>query len=386
MNERRIRRASPERGSRRVALAGVLFALVGATGLAAAGAAWGQDQAAAMQKACAADYQTLCSGTRPGGGRVIACFTAHSDKLSADCLQALQHARTVSRAAAPTETDAEVDLTVHGVARTYLVHIPGAPPPSGGYPLVLAFHGGGTGASGMIHLVDFDPLADKLGFIAVYPNGVDGRWNDGRTTMDKVDDVGFVSAILDDLERRYPVNAGRIYATGISNGALFSERLGCELADRIAAIAPVVGTMPADIAPACAPARPVSVMQVGSTADPTAPYKGGAVEAFQGLGHGGSVMGDEDTTKLWARLDGCGAPSAPVALAPIAPSDGTSITETRFGACRDGTTVMLVTVIGAGHTWPSGPQYLPEPVIGLTTHQFKGSVEIIDFFLSRAPR
>lgn len=282
--------------------------------------------------------------------------------------------------------DRAVDLRVDGVQRSYLVHVPRAAPPAG-FPVVLAFHGGGGRARSMIRLTGLDALADRRGFIVAYPDGIDRHWNDGRSTIKvKSDDVGFVAAVLDDLERRFPVDARRIYATGISNGGIFSERLGCDLSNRIAAIAPVSGTMPADLAPSCRPARPVSLLQIGGTADPIMPYGGGAVADFGGRGEGGQVLSDQRTAALWADLDGCAGPSRPEALAPIAAPDGTGVVRTRFAPCRPGAVVTLLTVEGGGHTWPGGAQYLPAAIVGRASRQLDASAAIVDFFLSRPPR
>ncbi len=302
--------------------------------------------------------------------------------LCAGCVAIARHAAMARSASG----DAPVKVLVDELPRTYLIHVP-ATAPAGGFPVILVFHGGGGQATGVIRLTRLDPLADRRGFLAVYPNGIGRHWNDGRSTIrNKSDDVRFVDVILDDLARRYPVDPARIYATGISNGAMFTERLGCERSGRFAAIAPVSGTLPADMAPSCRPAQPVSVLQIGGTADPIMPFNGGAVADFGGWGEGGLVLSVPDTVERWALADGCAPPAPPVALPPIKPADGTSVTQQIFAPCRSGKQVVVLTINGGGHTWPGGFPYLPARIIGPVSHQLDASEAIVDFLLSQPRR
>lgn len=280
--------------------------------------------------------------------------------------------------------DAPGQLQAGGKVRTYAVHMPDSAAPPGGFPLVLAFHGGGMQGAGMRRLTGLDAAADRRGFIVVYPDGVDKHWNDGRSTIrDPRDDVGFVAALLDRLGGEHTIDRGRVYATGISNGALFAERLGCELSQRIAAIAPVAGTLPADLAPRCRPAHPVAVLQIDGTADPIMPFDGGAVADFGGRGEGGQVLSVPATIAFWARHNGCGPARLPAALAPLAPLDRTRIVRTDYAGCPAGAAVTLLTVAGGGHAWPGAAQYAPRRAIGVASRQVDASAAIADFFLAQ---
>jgi polyhydroxybutyrate depolymerase len=284
-------------------------------------------------------------------------------------------------AASPTH------IQVGGKDRIYTVHVPPQASPAQGFPVVLVFHGGGQQGAAIEKLTQFDSLADQRGFIVVYPDGVAKHWNDGRATIkDPQDDVGFVAAMLDQLGQQQRIDTRRIYATGVSNGALFAERLGCDLAPRIAGIAPVAGTMPADLQDSCKPARPVAVMQVSGTADPIMPFTGGAVADFGGRGEGGNVLSFADTGTLWARRNGCGVAGAPRMLAPIAPLDRTRAVESAYTGCPAAGAVKLVTITGGGHTWPGGPQYAPRLLVGVASRQLDASAAIADFFLALPPR
>ncbi|MBV8148447.1 MAG: esterase [Candidatus Eremiobacteraeota bacterium] len=263
-----------------------------------------------------------------------------------------------------------------GRERTYLVHVPTRRPPK--MPLLLVFHGGGGSGQGMPHFTGFDALADRYGFLAVYPDGVNRQWNDGGKPNNGVDDVGFVRALIVRLEQQFSIDRNRIFAAGISNGAMFSQRLGCELADRIAGIAAIDGNMPIAIASSCHPSRAVSVLLMNGTADPLMPFDGGNVT----IGRRVAVASASQTVAFWGRHDGCAAAPSPTTLPAVEPADGTSIEREQYLHCRDGSKVTFYIVHGGGHTWPGGYQYLPAIFIGRTSNQLDASRTIAEFFLT----
>jgi polyhydroxybutyrate depolymerase len=172
-------------------------------------------------------------------------------------------------------------LSVGDLTRTYLVHVPKSYDGKQPTPVLLVFHGGGSNAEQMVHFCGMNEKADKEGFLVVYPNGT-GRLEKlltfnagnccGYAMEKKIDDVAFVRALLDDLEKVAKVDSKRIFATGMSNGAMITYRLASELSDRIAAVAPVAGPMGTDT---CNSRRPVPVMHFHGTDDDFAPFKGG---------------------------------------------------------------------------------------------------------------
>lgn len=272
-------------------------------------------------------------------------------------------------------------LRFDGRERSYLVHLPpdakDAP-----RPLLLVFHGGGGSARSMPRFTHLDAIADRAGLIVAYPQGIDRHWNDGRDSIkNKVDDVGFVRALIDALERSYKVDRTRIYAAGISNGGIFVERLACDLSDRIAGIAAVAGSLAQDYAPKCRPLQPVSVLQFDGTADPIMPYGGGRVADFGGHGEGGQVLSVEATTAFWARMDGCAATGALQPQPVRAAFDPTRVYFQDWPGCCGGSAVALYQTQGGGHTWPGGPQYLPKFVVGRVSRQIDASEIMVRFFL-----
>ena len=186
----------------------------------------------------------------------------------------------------------ERSVVVGGRTRAWHVKVPTAAREGRPLPLVLALHGGGGTGLRLHQLTGLDATAETHGFFLVYPEGVEKNWNDGRADMrstaarEEVPDVDFLRTILDEMRSTYLVDETRVYATGMSNGAMMASRVACELADRVAAVALVAGTMPRSIQPQCAPRRPVSVMIVHGTEDPIVPYQGGEVKLRGFAAHG----------------------------------------------------------------------------------------------------
>jgi polyhydroxybutyrate depolymerase len=284
---------------------------------------------------------------------------------------AVLHAQAVP-ASAPAPAGEPRTLQAGGVTRRYFLYLPATWHRGRPAPLVLVFHGGGGRASGIAPHTGFSRLAEREGFVVAYPQGLNGRWNDGRGYAATHDDVGFVRALLDTLGRELAVDPRRVYATGISNGAMFSYRLACDLPGTFAAVAPVAGAMPADLAPACAHTQPVSVLAFQGTADPLMPYAGGGVARRRGR-----VLSAERSIAFWAETSGCTA--APVATdEPDRVTDGTRVRQTVYGTCREGRAVELYTIEGGGHTWPGGP-----PVggaVGRVTREIDATPLIWAFF------
>jgi len=261
---------------------------------------------------------------------------------------AVLHAQAVP-ASAPATAGEPRTLQTGGVTRRYFLYLPSTWHRGRPAPLVLVFHGGGGRASGIAPHTGFSRLAEREGFVVAYPQGLNGRWNDGRGYAAARDDVGFVRALLDTLERELAIDPRRVYATGISNGAMFAYRLACDLPGVLAAVAPVAGAMPADLAPGCAHTQPVSVLAFQGTADPLMPYAGGGVARRRGR-----VLSAEQSIAFWATTSGCAG--APVTMDEAdRVSDGTRVRRTIYGTCREGRSVELYTIEGGGHTWPGGP-------------------------------
>jgi polyhydroxybutyrate depolymerase len=263
-------------------------------------------------------------------------------------------------------------IDVAGVRRSYLLHLPPSHRPGEPMPLLLVFHGGGGTASNIAGHTGLTPAATPRGYAVVYPDGVNGYWSDGRAARAVADDVGFIRLLLDSLRRELPVDSGRIFATGISNGAGMAFRLACELRGTFAAIAPVAGGLPAELESRCAAAAPVSLLMFQGTLDRLMPYAGGDLSLRRGR-----VLPAPTTASLFARVDRCS--DQPVEVAePDTVTDGTRVRRSTYPGCGEGRDVVLFTIEGGGHTWPGGP-----PVgraVGRVTRDLDATRVMLDFF------
>lgn len=241
-------------------------------------------------------------------------------------------------APSPTPRGAQGEtLKIGGQERNYYLLRP--PDRGGPLPLVLALHGYTQPPQGLELETKLDDEAAAAGFVVVYPEGISRSWNSsdsgGDAHLPNVDDVGFIRQLIDQLVSTAQIDPKRVFVTGISSGGEMSHRLACELSDRVSAVASVSGDL--GIA-ACNPARPISVLEVHGTADQFVPIEG---DPSQNLAPTLSTM------QRWAKINGC-------ASTPTVNETGITKTTT-WGGCRSGTTVVLVAITGADHTfWLQG--------------------------------
>ena len=279
-----------------------------------------------------------------------------------------------------------INITFDGVARNFIVYLPSGYNNSGKTPLIFAIHGGSGTPEGMINLANFKTIADRDKVVLVYPEGVQKNWNDGRPTAPNqlgINDVGFFNQMCDYMINNYSVDAKKIYATGISNGGFMSTRLGCELSNRIAAIAVNAATIEATtIAPNCKPNRPVPALYIHGTTDPLVPFLGGQITA--GGTAGGTILSHFQAIDKWVTINGCN-PTPTVTDLPDIANDGTTIKQRVYSGGANGSEVVSYVVLNGGHTWPQGYQYLNEAIIGKTS-QDMNACEVIWTFFKRFSR
>jgi polyhydroxybutyrate depolymerase len=261
-----------------------------------------------------------------------------------------------------------------GVSRSFLLHLPPTGTRLRPMPLVIAFHGApmtGAQLSSITHLSD---VANTHGFAVLFPNGYMQSWAvpGSETPAQKagIDDVAFVRSLVDSLSPQYGFDSSRVIATGISNGGIFAQVLGCRLADHLAGIVPVAGLMRRNTAAQCAPSRPVSVLEIHGTNDPLAPYQGG--KDFLSLAQ---------TLAFWVRADKCHGTAATGTL-PDTAHDETTVTTSSLTGCMSGSEVTSYIVKGGGHAWPNGTPIGSIDDMGITTRQFDAS-ELIWTFMQR---
>jgi polyhydroxybutyrate depolymerase len=269
-------------------------------------------------------------------------------------------------------------LTVDGRERSYVIHVPKKYDPKKPTPVVLILHGAGTNAAIMARFCGMNEKSDEAGFLAVYANGTGVgiflTFNCGglatRIADRWPDDVKYVDKLLDDLETVANVDKKRVYATGLSNGGMMCYRLAAELSHRIAAIAPVAGTLCIDKP---MPKRCVPVIHFHGTNDRIVPYKGPdngtkKVLAFKSV---------DETIETWRKLNKCAEKPVETKLGKKI-DDGTEIVQKCYRSKDGGADVVLIAIKGAGHTWPGRPPRVS--FIGKSTKRISANDMIWEFF------
>lgn len=268
-------------------------------------------------------------------------------------------------------------LTVGGLNRTYLVHVPKKYDPKTPTPIVLALHGAAMDGPMMVWFSGLNKKSDEAGFVVVYPSGTGvgpfRTWNaggfTGKMAEGKADDVAFIGKVLDDLGTVVTVDGKRVYACGMSNGGMMCYRLAAELSDRIAAIAPVAGTVAIEESK---PKRPVPVIHFHGSKDNIVPFElaKGKAPPFMKL------KGVEDSIRTWVKLNGCEEKPKTDTLSKD--GDEMTVTRTTYGGGKDGSEVVLVMIEEGGHTWPG--QKPPVGFIGKSAENVSANDLMWEFF------
>jgi polyhydroxybutyrate depolymerase len=279
----------------------------------------------------------------------------------------------------------------------------------GPLPVIIALHGGGGSKEGMNPLTCPDgetrhpdclgEAAKRHGFVLVIPDGYANplgfrSWNQGgqgpglqcpHACEKNINDIGMLDALVAYLATLVPIDRDRVSVVGFSNGGAMAHRLACERADRYAAIAAVGGANQFAEAALCTPSRAIPILQVHGTADPCWPHAGGegrclAAQKGRYTSVAATIIGT-DTLPGWARRHQCdGSPS----IEDKRLADGFSLRSQRFRGCR--APLVQLDIVGAGHTWPGGDQYLKASRIGPVCKAFSATTAILDFFTAATPR
>ena len=278
----------------------------------------------------------------------------------------------------------ELGAVAKKMTRTFIVHVPPAFDGKSKVPVVFMLHGAGGSGEGAIPETGWDAKSDREGFIAVFPDGTPPHpmlparflmnprlWNDGSGRgaigVDNIDDLGFISAMIDFLEARYAADPARIYCTGFSNGASMTFSVGLNLANRIAAIAPVAGHLWEREKQL---AYPVPLLYIVGTDDPLNPLGGGKVKLpWETIENRPPI---EDSLKEWERMLGCGP--------EVQTARSKDVLEVAYDQCAKGGEVEYYRVAGLGHIWPGGNNRLPEKWVGKPSDALNATDVIWEFF------
>jgi polyhydroxybutyrate depolymerase len=268
-----------------------------------------------------------------------------------------------------------------GLSRTYWLHLPAGADPAKPLPLILAFHGftdnGGNFSSG----TGFGAIGDQKGFIVAYPNALPhadlGGLNSWMSANGELADgnAGFVADVMADVAALHPVDAKRIFVTGMSQGGAMCYIVAGLYPNVVAAIAPVVVCFPTSVpASALAGARPLPVLMMNGTLDNLVPY-------FGGPGIGGTIFRPTpDFAAELAAHDAC----FPWPLSYDLPNwnwfDGCTVSVKHWFWGAQNSEVILYTINGGGHTWPSSRTWVPSFLFGNVCYDFDAAATIWDFF------
>lgn len=281
-------------------------------------------------------------------------------------------------------------LAVGGMSRSFLAYIPErlADP----VPVVLVLHGSGSSAERMRSATAwaFEQIADREGAVVIYPEGVEGHWNDCRSEGDfaarrlGVDDVGFLRAVVarmsgDPALGARQIDADEVFAAGLSNGGHMALRLALEAPDFVTGVAAIAASLPADSNMNCAPSgRAVPVLLLNGDADPISPYEGGEIWSLGSFNRRGAVKSAVATAGYFSRLAGFLEPPFEHRYPDNDPADGTVATRMVWSA-GDRPEVDLITIHGGGHTIPHPVKAMPR-ILGRTSHDVPAAEEIWRFF------
>jgi polyhydroxybutyrate depolymerase len=359
------------------------------------------------------------------GTRLLPCSWFRQE-VAAACLAATLFALPLRA------QDVQEKVQVDDLSRNFVVHLPKGYYSKQRYPVVILLPGQNQQPDDMQRLTHFDQfVADKNGIIAVYPNATRGRWNIGvrpeqTSTMaphrgggghhggyggggggypgggggypggggggypgggnsggqnpdnnksEPADDVAFLNQMLDQIALKYSVDTSRIYATGLGDGGFMALRMGCAMADRVAAVAAVGAALPKTMI--CLPSRPVPALFISGTEDPIVPYGGGTYKAGQF-----HALSAEDSAKTWARFDRCNEKPAQEKIQSL--QKGEKETKTFiFSGCHDNSQVVLYAVKDGGNTWPGGQQYMSEKEVGKTSNALNANETIWSFLATK---
>lgn len=282
-------------------------------------------------------------------------------------------------------TPEQLYLEHNGLQRMF--HVSAPPNQTAHPPLIIALHGGGQKGKNFDRFTGAGLLkaAAEAGMMVVLPQAINKEWNDGRREeprlahkkwKEKPDDVGFISALIDHMIATYDIDPHRVYAVGCSNGGIMACRLAVELPERIAAVAALAAQL-SEHSAGVTPTTPVSVMLINGSEDKIVPFNGGHIS---GNSDWGKILSSTDTVAFFRNQNHCSLTPILDDLPDLDPKDRTRVQRMVYGNGKNGAEVVLLKVIGGGHVWPRGRQYLPQWIIGRPTQDIDATQMIIDFF------
>ncbi|MEH2286944.1 extracellular catalytic domain type 1 short-chain-length polyhydroxyalkanoate depolymerase [Nostoc sp.] len=264
-----------------------------------------------------------------GIGLITACDSIHADEKSITKEKILIG-------------DNSGELYDQGKLRTYYFYTPKSYNLDRPMPLVLVFHGDNGNGRSISNVTRFNELADQKGFIVVYPDGIDQKWSLRGNTQGKVDDVLFVSALINHLQQQLNIDSHKVYATGFSRGGILTQALACKLPDKIAGFASVAGSLPVRLKPSCQPQTSISMLTINGTNDRDVLYEGNDHTQR------GALVSISDMVKFWRSHDQCTLSNASLNFSED------KVKTAIYTGCSGNSEVWQLAVVNGGHFWPGG--------------------------------
>ena len=254
-----------------------------------------------------------------------------------------------SLAAASVERSIDVD----GQTRSYRLFVPGGTAGKR-LPGFIVFHGGAGTAPQIERYTNFTGFAVGKGLVAIYPQGINGHWNDGRTEGQQsgADDIAFMRKLITALIAEGVIDPQRVYAAGISNGGLMALHVACTMPEMVAGIGVIAAAQP--VGAACPTPRAIPLIFFQGTADTFVPIAGGPLG--KGPGVRGTVHSHADTVSFWQKENGCGPATSREIVGKDSPDGMRVVVEDYQSPPRHG--LENVMIEGGGHTWPGAHQNL----------------------------
>ncbi|MFN8237435.1 MAG: T9SS type A sorting domain-containing protein [Chitinophagales bacterium] len=254
--------------------------------------------------------------------------------------------------------------------RNFYVFLPRNFSPSENLPVVINMHGFTTTAQFQMDYSQFNKTADSVRCIALYPEGVDLRWNSGTFffVSSDVDDIGFLGDLMDRAALLYNANLRKVYSMGYSAGGFMSYKLACDATNRVAAIAPDVASMVFDNLNSCVPARPVNIAAFNGTADPVTAY----------FGIPGNFPSIDSVKHFWQIKNNCDVVPV-IDTLPDLRNDGTRVVTYTYQNCAQNAQQVFYKVINGGHVWP-GANDIFAGILGKTTQDIAMNTTVWNFF------
>ena len=267
--------------------------------------------------------------------------------------------------------------------RQYIVHLPPGFNSNSSLPLVMVLHGGSGNYKSVQGFTQMNFVSNQNDFLAVYPQGIGNAppgysWGDGRnTTADQagIDDVGFISKLIDTLYANFNIDTNKVYLCGFSNGGFMTQRLACETPGLFAAIGGLGCSIDTNLIQTCNPNQGVPMAYFSGTADPEVPYNGGAMNNPTVT----PIVSVDTAVQFWVNNNNCQTAEPVVNIPDNVPDDSSTVELYKYTDCDCDADFYFYKIINGGHTWPGVP-ITQFPQLGNTNEDIHASYLLWNFF------